>query len=54
MRNVPASGDTHISQKYEFGGLAAFPTKVLGDYTHFLGFGYRLGAATGVELCKEI
>lgn len=53
-RNVHAKLDAHISRKYEFLFFIGFQPKVLGNYTHFFGFCYRLGAAAGVELSEDI
>lgn len=50
-RNVRSNAIAHIGHKYEFFFFYAFQPKVLGNYTQFLGFGYRLGAAAGVEFC---
>ncbi len=43
----------HIGQKYEFRFFIDFQPKVLGNYTHFLGIGDRLGAAAGVEFGED-
>src|SRR4051812_39425869 len=42
------------AKSMNFSFWKVFGSKVLGDYTHFLGFCYGLGASLCVELGEEI